>query len=244
MLRSLLTDTLPDAERPLHTPQDEDIDAVRDAFRENLIAMVQLARKQAIPVFLSTLPTNPRYEGNIPGRPIEGYEHPSNITFPPCIERAQAALTQKETLRALELAERCQHVEALRIAGLAYWERGDHTSAKTLLDQYMELEPRNRCRPSFQAIIREVAQSLAVPLIDLERATIQAAPHGVPGPELFVDYCHMNWKGQALVADTMFRALKTHKVHPKGYRSAPTESANDRAEVFRRESTNKPKRGW
>ncbi len=34
-----------------------------------------------------------------------------------------------------------------------------------------------------------------MPLADLERRAEDLSPHGLPGSNLFVDYCHLNWHG-------------------------------------------------
>ena len=242
ILKTLFSPKRSEIKRPLHTPQDPDIEAVRTAFRGNLEAMVSMAREHGIQVFLSTLPSNPRYDGNIPGRPIEGYQHPSEVKYPPCVERTKASLDRNETAKTITLAASCDHVESLRLAGFAHWKNGAYQRAKVLLDQYMEVEPRNRCRPSFQRIIREVAASQNVPLIDLESAINDASPHGVPGPELFVDYCHLNWQGQAIVADAMYQALLKYDAKPAG--PATNGASEDRQAVFSRSSKDKPPSVW
>ena len=102
--------------------------------------------------------------------------------------------------------------------------------AKRLLEQYLEIVPRNRCRPSFNQVIREVAKAHGTPLIDLEAAAQSVVPDGLPGAEQFVSYCHMNWESQARMADTMLAGLKKNNAAPKGRAvEAPVE---DRGAIF------------
>lgn len=35
-----------------------------------------------------------------------------------------------------------------------------------------------------------------------------AAPQGLPGPEVFLDYCHMNWRGYASMARQLGAAIE------------------------------------
>ena len=59
--------------------------------------------------------------------------------------------------------------------GLSRFELGESDAAKADLEQATELNPRNRCRPSFNAIIRELAESEEhVQLVDLEAAAERA----------------------------------------------------------------------
>lgn len=117
---------------------------------------------------------------------------------------------------AITALEGCgRPAEALRWIGLSRFELGESDAARADLEQATELMPRNRCRPSFNAIIREIAASAEhVHLVDLEAAARRASPQGIPGPELFVDYCHMNWRGYALMAEELRAALGRAGVGP------------------------------
>jgi len=118
---------------------------------------------------------------------------------------------------AVSALEQCENpAEALRWIGLSRFELGESDAAKAALEQATELMPRNRCRPSFNAIIREIAQSADhVHLVDLETAAQKASPQGIPGFELFVDYCHMNWRGYGLMADELRASLERSGVGPR-----------------------------
>lgn len=119
--------------------------------------------------------------------------------------------------------------EALRWIGLATFSAGRSAEARRLLEQSVELMPRNRCRPTFNAIIREVAASDGVTLVDLERVAQEASPGGVPGPELFVDFCHLNWRGYSLMAAEILRVLD--EVAPPPW--PPTGEVPDMAAIRR-----------
>ena len=100
-----------------------------------------------------------------------------------------------------------------------------------------ELMPRNRCRPSYNALIREIAATEDhVELLDLQEAARNASPRGIPGPELFVDYCHMNWRGYGLMAEQTIRALEATGLAPKG---RPAEETRD-LDVVAREQGLRP----
>lgn len=238
VFKTLLRASPNDSERPVHTPQDADIDAVRAAYESNLREMIAEAREAGAEVLLCTLPVNLRYDGNSPGRPIGDDQHadnPAETDWPACARAGEAAYRDGRFHDAIRDLSQCEHPEALRWSGLSMFALGRYEHARAVLSQYVEVMPRNRCRPSFQRVIRRVAEAEKVTLVDLEALAIQHAPHGIPGPELFESYCHMNWRAQGLVADAMLDALLSSGRVPPGPPAAAT--GEDRARVFARERT-------
>lgn len=104
----------------------------------------------------------------------------------------------------------CEEIaEALQWAGLSRWKQGRLPEAKAMLRQAVELDPRNRCRPSLNAAIRDLAQGRdGVILVDLEARADAVALDGLPGPDLFLDSCHMNWRGYGRMADAVLDGLE------------------------------------
>jgi hypothetical protein len=125
------------------------------------------------------------------------------------------------TAAGIELARQGRHSDAIDALGAcgdpaevlpwmgrSHLALGDVEAARVHLQLGVELAPRNRCRPSFNAIIRE--QSDAAPgtrLVDLEAHAVALSPSGLPGPELFLDYCHMSWWGYAAMTEPILEAL-------------------------------------
>ena len=231
LLKRWLKSPPSEAQRPLHTPQDPDTDKVREHFRENLRSILEAAAEKRVPVLLCTLPLNLRYGGDEPGLPHEGQKW-EEVVPPPtrCVERGLVLLKGGQHARAREALARCSHVEALRWLGIAQYALGEHKVAETTLARYTELVPRNRCRPSFNAVIREELQRApgVAHLVDLETLARDRSPHGVPGPELFTDYCHMRWEAQGMVADAILDAMQRHGLAPAAQPS-PARSPSRRA---------------
>lgn len=128
---------------------------------------------------------------------------------------------------ALAAFERSEEVaEALKWTGLTHLAQGDSKSARPLLERSVELAPRNRCRPSFNRVIRDLAAERGgVTLVDLEGAAIAASPDGIPGDELFLDYCHMRWSGYAAMAAEVLAALERAGHVPAVARPLPPAGA-------------------
>jgi len=98
--------------------------------------------------------------------------------------------------------------EALRWTGIALAMDGQPTRAREVLRTSVELNPRNRCRPSFNRIVREVAaRHDHVILADLENAGERLAADGIPDDDLFLDSCHMNWRGYGAMSGSLARTL-------------------------------------
>ena len=56
-------------------------------------------------------------------------------------------------------------------------------------------------------IIRRLAASEDVPLVDIEAAVIAHEPNGIPGATLFEDHCHLNAKGRAIWRESYEAAI-------------------------------------
>jgi len=118
--------------------------------------------------------------------------------------------------KAAEHLKTCDEVdEALLWLGLAEQRLGNAEEARKLLRQHVELIPRNRCRPSFNAVIREIAAGHEhIHLVDLEAAADRRSPGSIPGRNLFLDYCHMHWKGYAAMASEFLDMLMEQGLGP------------------------------
>jgi hypothetical protein len=208
MLQHIVTGPYEGA-RPQHTPQDPDVDAVREAFRDNIRAMISDAERANVPVVLATLPVNLRYADTDSGHVIQGYTAPHRDRPPPNHDANPYRRTPPEAVDDLLAELSYDSIEDLRAAGLLLYQAERYEEARAALEQYTELMPRNRCRPSFNDVIREeAARAPNVTLVDLDLWARSVAPHGLPGDDLFVDYCHMNEEGYWLAGAEVSRVIQ------------------------------------
>jgi len=266
-----------DRDRSWFTAQDPDTVAVRNQFRNNLLAIVNAAAEQNVPVLLATLPVNLRYIGYEPGHVLRGrhwpqvegpcYEgiahfdlgeykpaleallacrylpesnHPPPLDSLITMARMNLGIWNAEVLRELESAKgpciaqgiqsyyredyataitqlkSCNDVaEALLWLGLSHQKLGKSDEAHQMLQQHVEFLPRNRCRPSFNDIIRAIAEAHeGVTLVDLQAKAREISADGIPGEDLFLDYCHMRWQGYGKMAEEVLRVLDTQGLTP------------------------------
>jgi len=75
-----------------------------------------------------------------------------------------------------------------------------YTQAAALSRQILkEATGRHQSSDLENQIIRSTAGKTGTPLVDVESAIIRAEPHGIPGETLFVDHCHLNDRGNAIL---------------------------------------------
>jgi tetratricopeptide (TPR) repeat protein len=99
-----------------------------------------------------------------------------------------------------------------RMAGCD-WRRGNYENAKRSFVRAMELDTlRFRADQEINRLIRVRAsgrESKRIFLADMEKALAAESDHGVPGEELFLDHVHLNFRGNYIVARTLFERIKT-----------------------------------
>lgn len=165
-----------------------------------------------------------------------------------CIGRGIGHYYRGEYARAITELEGCDEVaEALTWLGRSWRKSGEVEKARHALYQSVELVPRNRTRPSLNDIIRaEAALFDGAHLVDLEAAAEELARglggDGIPGPEQFLDYCHMGWWGYAAMADAVLRVIERERLGPQGMQPLAAPSREDLRALFRLEQRAAPGR--
>lgn len=227
LLTQLAAPTVDPEERPTFTPQLLDPEQVRSEFEENVSAILDAAAAANVPVALATLPLNLRYGGE--GAPLPPEDAAGRHPEHTCVAAGREAHVRGDHQGALELLAACgaDVPDAARWTGLSLAALGRVDEARTALQLSIELLPRNRCRPSLNATTRTLAERSGVHLVDLEPVAERVSPQGLPGPELFVDYCHLNWRGYALMAQELLRVLEGDALIPTG--QGPRVSVTDLA---------------
>ena len=209
-------------ERPVFTPQVLPPERVREEFRENLQAIIGAADNAGVTVAVATLPVNLRYGGD--GAPLPPEDMAGRHREAECVAKGRELVQSGENAAALEALASCDDVpDAARWMGLAYANLGRLDEAREALELSVELLPRNRCRPSLNVATREEAgRSDSAILVDLEEAARATSPGELPGDDLFIDYCHLNWRGYASMARVLTSRLVEEGVLPERTTPQPT----------------------
>ena len=123
--------------------------------------------------------------------------------------------------------------DGLLVEGEKALAQGRLADARAAFEEAMERSVDNRCPSSLRGVIEEVAAAHPhIRFVDLADAANAASKQGVPGDELFVDSCHMNWRGYSHVGAALADAL-----HEAGIASRVPGTATPTAPTLRRVET-------
>ncbi len=93
-------------------------------------------------------------------------------------------------------AEACTHADLL-------WYAGDWEAARAAYDACRGEAFPYRADDLVNETVRRVATDVGATLVDLDALVRARSPHGVPGYELFYDYCHYTPRGNVLVGTAL-----------------------------------------
>jgi len=88
---------------------------------------------------------------------------------------------------------------AFRAYKLGQFEESKRIARKVL----SEAIGRHQSSDRENAILRELALSYQLPLLDVEALISRSEPHGIPGETLFADHCHLNARGNSILAEAL-----------------------------------------
>lgn len=175
-------------------------------YRESVERMVDLARRQRIPLILCTLPSN--LAGVFPFKS----EHRSGLTAPELerwegfVEAGRAALEGGRFDEALEMFSRAEELDAeyallhyLKGRALQALGRSDESFRAYSRAKQEDIVPL-RAPDELNQVLREVAARELVPLVDVESLFRARSPDGIPGYNLMVDHVHPSIEAHQEVA--------------------------------------------
>ncbi len=192
---------------------DADKDEASRRFRENLEAILALARRARIPVVLCTVPSN------------TSRWHPNHSAFGAAVDaatRTAALALLDEGVReldggrgdlAIEILERARrsapgHAEIVFRLGQAYESAGRFDEARDYYVMARDADARpSRAITSLNEAVRSIGERPGVVLVDVEHEFEKTSPHGLLGFDLFEDYVHPKPAGHRLIARLVWREL-------------------------------------
>lgn len=180
------------------------VEALRANFRRHLERVAAAGAAHDVPVLLATLPNNLWWALSNEGDRLTAEAEACVGPLADALRANPASPTSEWVARAAADPDTAPHPD---LVGGALAAVGRTEEAVALLQRAAESRPL-LIRPSFNAVVREVAAAHAgVHLVDLEaRARAEVAPD-VPGPGLFVDVCHLHWRGYRAMADEVADGL-------------------------------------
>ena len=187
---------------------------VKEHYRFSMEYMVSEAHRRRIPVILLTVPSNLR-----DWEPNASYNHLTGDALARWHDvylRGRAHLLRGEYTQAIDA-----FLAALRLEsdhGHSYYFLARAMSQTKQKDDaytyYMNAKDADynpfRAHSSLNDILRTISRRYSnTHLIDLVESFRKASSTGVPGFDLFLDYCHPTKKGNLLIAKEVFEALKS-----------------------------------
>ena len=195
---------------------DPHLETVYKHFQKNLEDICHIARKKHIPVILCTVGCN------LKDSPPFASLHRSNLSetelkkWEDIYERGIEYESSNNLTEAvdiyLEAAEIDDNYADLQFRlGRCYWKMGQYDNARDRYIRARELDTlRFRADTRINKIIREVAGNKTannVILVDCVRIVEKNSPHESPGEELFYEHVHMNFRGNYLLAEAIFKQI-------------------------------------
>lgn len=80
---------------------------------------------------------------------------------------------------------------------------------ETALDE--DMQP-HRASETSNRIIKELAALYDVPLADVDKRIVEHSDKGIPGPNMFTDYCHLVPRGRYLLLKEVFRVIQENSL--------------------------------
>jgi tetratricopeptide (TPR) repeat protein len=192
---------------------DPGLETVYNHFQKNLEDILQVARKAGDKIIVSTVATN------VKDTPPFASLHSPDISED---EKRRWDHIYRSGMQ-LELESRygeaiLKYLEAHaiddRFADLSYrlarcyWAQGNYEAARKRYVQARDLDTlRFRADTRINNIIRLVAKDREIYLLDAMRLFAEKSPHSIPGKEMFYDHVHMNFRGNYILAESLFRQI-------------------------------------
>lgn len=167
-----------------------------DRYRHNLERIVETARSQNIPLVLVMTGDNPGWMAPI----RQGLEREAAGDNPGAIGLFQQAIDARNAFSPMARVELARVYEAAGDKQKAARVRTEARPFNSLLGGYTLYRD-----DQYQEILRDVAAKNAVPLVDARMGD---------RPELFMDLCHFNAQGHAIVAGLIEKTLREKNLIP------------------------------
>lgn len=183
-------------------------------YRENLEAVVKLARRSGAAVVLSTMPVNLKdcppfasmHQAGLVADQLEAWN--SHFKAGHAAEQVgDFAAALESYARAAEVDS--DHAELAFRRATCHLRRGETGRAKALFELARDLDTlRFRADSGLNAVAGETAAKEGVPMVDAARALSARAPDGVVGEDCFYDHVHLNFSGNYEVARLLLPAVE------------------------------------
>ncbi|KPJ65346.1 MAG: hypothetical protein AMJ43_10975 [Coxiella sp. DG_40] len=205
---------------------DERLQIVYNNYNKNLESVINIAQKRGTAVILTTVGTNLKDCAPFASVHRNGLSEDEKKSFEEIYKEAidydeagQYAQALEKYLAAADIDG--QFAELQFRLGRCYFLLGQYPKAKQRYIRARELDTvRLRADNRINEIIREIAQNKSsddVYVADAVRALEGQNPYQIPGGELFYEHVHLNFKGNYILAKSIFEQIE--KILPERIKS-------------------------
>lgn len=236
-LKKRLSDTL--------RPDDPRLSQVWRNYEYNLRDMFTSAADAGATVFVSTLGANLRHWAPDTSLVWDDITEEVRTKFATLISEGQSYETAGQWYQAIEVYRRAASItesspylffrQANCLWALNEYDRAREFYEKALeLDSFVWVRAKQAVNDTIKRAVHRYSGSNVI-LVDGQGAFQNAAPHGVPGHESFVDGCHFRAEGSYVLAKAFFESMqpampdwvKGHEDH-----NAPLPTLSDIGDLF------------
>ncbi|MDD5613799.1 MAG: tetratricopeptide repeat protein [Candidatus Omnitrophica bacterium] len=176
-------------------------------YEKNILNIINLAKKNKIPIMICTLPFN--FKDIAPDCPRSGSDRflENFIKSKYYLENNKIDLAIKNLTELLNSDP--DNALGLYYLGFAYNRLGDYKKAKLYYLRAYDT-PSNfwiSARPSSNELLRLICKKHNTILIDIESKFMEIAEHGLVGKELMFDYCHWYLSEYSIVTELIIEAI-------------------------------------
>ncbi|MFI5349834.1 MAG: hypothetical protein ACHQ2Z_09840 [Elusimicrobiota bacterium] len=216
--KSALVRWIAGALRPVGDPDRGAKETAEARFAASLEEMARLARSRGLPLIVCTPASNLLHPP--PGAPRFGDHGPE---FRLRYGEALTAYDRGDFDRADALFQRLSRTAPESALfpfylGVSAQRKGDFRRARLYFEKARDLDDNDRAPTALIRLIRDKSRTWGYRVADVEREFSGAAPHGIPGFDLFIDPCHPNPSVYQHVVRPILRTIETAGLAPGTWR--------------------------
>jgi hypothetical protein len=211
-----------------------ELGALQEDFRANLTNAIRHAHQRGVPFVLCTLPRNARTfpPRTSPFSEKVGPRSPARARFDRAFRTGNEAVAKGNAAAAIKAFEEARAIDdtpAKLHFSLGRALEIDHRPDEARKEYLLAIEKDgcpSRAQQWTQTLLRELATTERLPMVDLETAFDDRGKNGLAGGELIRDGLHPNFKGHEFIASEILRVLERELAIPLDRsRDVPPETA-------------------
>jgi len=195
-------------------------------FEGNLAEILELYKKNKVPVFISSIISNEKDQMPFESQTLKLHE---NDVWYKLYVQALDHLKKAEKVKAYELLTKINEIDstyatAQFFEGQLAYEQNKFVEAKRCFVNAKELDiVRFRAPEKINKTIEREAKKYQNYFVDVKNAFEKHSPHGIIGKELVLEHLHPNIDGYFLIAESFFQAINKSNLIKSGYEEQPVE---------------------